>query len=154
MRWPSNESLSPQRMQNFDPGGFCEYVRVPALQTDRGVYPLPDHVTYEEGSFVEPLACPRGNHVADAPLDRVRLAFILLLCNCAGQNVNHGKPIEIGFQSRQARIRSRAGFSASRPQSKGIYQQQFARQVLAPPGVVEFRRSMLGGCIGWQINFL
>ena len=42
---------------NFDPGGFCEYVRVPALQTDRGVYPLPDHVTAEEGSFVEPLAC-------------------------------------------------------------------------------------------------
>lgn len=42
---------------HFDPGGFCEYVRVPPLQTDRGVYPLPDHVTYEEGSFVEPLAC-------------------------------------------------------------------------------------------------
>lgn len=42
---------------NFDPGGFCEYVRVPALQTDRGVFPLPPHVTFEEGSFVEPLAC-------------------------------------------------------------------------------------------------
>ena len=42
---------------NFDPGGFCQYVRVPALQADRGVFALPDHVTYEEGSFVEPLAC-------------------------------------------------------------------------------------------------
>ncbi|MCX5653564.1 MAG: alcohol dehydrogenase catalytic domain-containing protein [Planctomycetota bacterium] len=42
---------------NFDPGGFCQYVRVPAIQTDRGVFPLPDHVTFEEGSFVEPLAC-------------------------------------------------------------------------------------------------
>jgi len=42
---------------NFDPGGFCQYVRVPVLQADRGVFPLPDHVTYEEGSFVEPLAC-------------------------------------------------------------------------------------------------
>jgi len=41
----------------FDPGGFCEYVRVPALQVDRGIYPLADHVTFEEGSFVEPLAC-------------------------------------------------------------------------------------------------
>jgi L-iditol 2-dehydrogenase len=42
---------------NFDPGGFCEFVRVPALQADRGVYPLPEGVTYEEGSFAEPLGC-------------------------------------------------------------------------------------------------
>ena len=42
---------------NFDPGGFAEYVRVPALQADRGVFPLPDGVSFEEGSFVEPLAC-------------------------------------------------------------------------------------------------
>lgn len=42
---------------NFDPGGFSEYVRVPALQTERGVLVLPDGVTYEEGTFVEPLGC-------------------------------------------------------------------------------------------------
>ncbi len=42
---------------NFDPGGFAEYVRVPALQTDRGILKLPDDVTYDEGSFVEPLGC-------------------------------------------------------------------------------------------------
>jgi L-iditol 2-dehydrogenase len=41
----------------FDPGGFAEYVRVPALQTDRGVYPLAEGVTFEEGSFAEPLGC-------------------------------------------------------------------------------------------------
>jgi L-iditol 2-dehydrogenase len=44
---------------NFDPGGFAEFVRVPALQTERGVYPLPENVSYEEGSFTEPLACVR-----------------------------------------------------------------------------------------------
>jgi len=42
---------------NFDPGGFSEYVRVPALQTDRGVLVMPDSMTYEQGSFVEPLGC-------------------------------------------------------------------------------------------------
>jgi len=42
---------------NFDPGGFSEYVRVPALQTDRGILHLPDDVSYEAGSFVEPLGC-------------------------------------------------------------------------------------------------
>jgi L-iditol 2-dehydrogenase len=42
---------------NFDPGGFSEYIRVPALNVDRGVFPLPDDITFEEGSIVEPLAC-------------------------------------------------------------------------------------------------
>jgi len=42
---------------NFDPGGFAEYVRVPALNVDRGVYLLPDEVSFDEGTFIEPLAC-------------------------------------------------------------------------------------------------
>jgi L-iditol 2-dehydrogenase len=42
---------------NFDPGGFAEFVRVPALQTDRGILKLPDSVSYEAGTFVEPLGC-------------------------------------------------------------------------------------------------
>jgi L-iditol 2-dehydrogenase len=42
---------------NFDPGGFTEFVRVPALQTDRGVFRLPAEVTFDEGTFAEPLGC-------------------------------------------------------------------------------------------------
>lgn len=42
---------------NFDPGGFAEFVRVPELQTDRGILVLPDSVSYEDGTFVEPLGC-------------------------------------------------------------------------------------------------
>lgn len=42
---------------NFDPGGFAEYVRVPPLQVDRGIYLLPDDMSYEVGTFIEPLAC-------------------------------------------------------------------------------------------------
>jgi len=50
---------------NFDPGGFAEYVRVPALNVDRGVLRLPAEVSFEEGSFVEPLGCVvRGQRVA------------------------------------------------------------------------------------------
>jgi L-iditol 2-dehydrogenase len=50
---------------NFDPGGFAEYLRVPRLNVDRGVFLLPDEVSYEEGAFVEPLACVvRGQRVA------------------------------------------------------------------------------------------
>ncbi len=45
------------RQTNFDPGGFAEYVRLPAINVDRGVFPLPDEISYEEATFVEPLAC-------------------------------------------------------------------------------------------------
>ena len=42
---------------NIDPGGFSEYARVPGINVDRGIFPLPDDVTYDEGVFIEPLAC-------------------------------------------------------------------------------------------------
>lgn len=42
---------------NFDPGGFAEYVRAPKINVEKGVYLLPDDMSYEEGTFIEPLAC-------------------------------------------------------------------------------------------------
>ncbi|HHL40829.1 MAG TPA: alcohol dehydrogenase [Deltaproteobacteria bacterium] len=53
------------RTTNFDPGGFCEYVRVPAVNVDRGVFRLPRGMSFIEGSFSEPLGCVvRGLRVA------------------------------------------------------------------------------------------
>jgi L-iditol 2-dehydrogenase len=45
------------RTTNFDPGGFAEFIRVPGINVDRGVFLLPDEISYEEGTFIEPLAC-------------------------------------------------------------------------------------------------
>jgi len=45
------------RQTNFDPGGLAEYIRLPAINVDRGVFLLPDEVSYEDATFVEPLAC-------------------------------------------------------------------------------------------------
>ncbi len=54
------------RKTNFEPGGFAEYVRLPAINVDRGVFPLPEQVSYEEATFIEPLACIlRGQRVAN-----------------------------------------------------------------------------------------
>ncbi|MBI5598734.1 MAG: alcohol dehydrogenase catalytic domain-containing protein [Deltaproteobacteria bacterium] len=53
------------RKTNFDPGGFCEYVRVPAINVDRGVFHLSESVSFEEGTFSEPLGCVlRGMRMA------------------------------------------------------------------------------------------
>ena len=50
-------SCDTLRKTTFDPGGFSEYVRLPAINVDRGVYPFPDALSFEEATFTEPLAC-------------------------------------------------------------------------------------------------
>lgn len=45
------------RTTHFDPGGFAEYIRVPKTNVQLGTLPLPDEMSFEEGSFIEPLAC-------------------------------------------------------------------------------------------------
>lgn len=53
------------RQTNFDPGGFAEYVRLPAINVDRGVFLLSDKMSFEEATFIEPLACVlRGQRIA------------------------------------------------------------------------------------------
>jgi L-iditol 2-dehydrogenase len=48
------------------PGGFAEYVLVPATLVDKGTYRLPDHMTYDQSTFIEPLACViRAQRLAD-----------------------------------------------------------------------------------------
>jgi len=53
------------RSTNFDPGGFAEYIRIPKINVDRGVFPLPEEVSFDDGVFIEPLACVlRGQRLA------------------------------------------------------------------------------------------
>ncbi|MFA7255501.1 MAG: alcohol dehydrogenase catalytic domain-containing protein [Candidatus Omnitrophota bacterium] len=42
---------------NYDPGGYSEFVRVPKINVEHGIYVLPKNVSYEEGTMIEPLAC-------------------------------------------------------------------------------------------------
>ena len=45
------------KASNLDPGGFAEYVRVPAANARHAMFRVPGHVSDEAASFVEPLAC-------------------------------------------------------------------------------------------------
>ncbi|MGB9914072.1 MAG: zinc-dependent dehydrogenase [Candidatus Bathyarchaeales archaeon] len=50
---------------NYFPGGFAQYIRVPSINVEHGVYKLPESMTYDEGTFIEPLACViRGQRLA------------------------------------------------------------------------------------------
>lgn len=53
------------RRTHFDPGGFAEYIRVPEINVRLGTYPLPEEISFDEGSFIEPVACiVRGQRLA------------------------------------------------------------------------------------------
>jgi L-iditol 2-dehydrogenase len=53
------------RKTSFDPGGFAEYLRLSSLHLEEGVYILPESVSFEEATFIEPLACVlRGQRLA------------------------------------------------------------------------------------------
>ncbi len=45
------------RTTNFYPGGFAEYIRVPEINVEKGTLHLPDEISFEEGTFIEPLGC-------------------------------------------------------------------------------------------------
>jgi L-iditol 2-dehydrogenase len=45
------------KASNLDPGGFAEYVRVPAANVRHATFRVPARVSDEAASFVEPLAC-------------------------------------------------------------------------------------------------
>jgi len=50
---------------NYYPGGFSQYIQVPKMNVEYGVYRLPPDMSYHEGTFIEPLACViRGQRLA------------------------------------------------------------------------------------------
>lgn len=50
---------------NFIPGGFAEFIRIPKINVEKGTIKLPEGISFEEGSFIEPLGCVvRGQRIA------------------------------------------------------------------------------------------
>ncbi len=42
---------------NYDPGGFSEFIRVPQENVRYGTFILPEEVTFEDATMIEPLGC-------------------------------------------------------------------------------------------------
>ncbi len=60
------------------PGGFAEYILVPASLIENGTYLLPDSINYDQGTFIEPLACV----VRAQRLARVKKGQTVLVIGC------------------------------------------------------------------------
>ncbi|MDE0184397.1 MAG: alcohol dehydrogenase catalytic domain-containing protein [Candidatus Poribacteria bacterium] len=51
---------------NFDPGGFAQYLRITGKSVTKGTLKLPDSVSFEQGAFIEPLGTVvRGSRAAE-----------------------------------------------------------------------------------------
>lgn len=67
---------------NYEPGGFSEFVRVPKINVENGTYRLPDNVSYNEGTMIEPLACVlRAQRIMDIKRGQ---AVIVMGCGVSG----------------------------------------------------------------------
>lgn len=45
------------KKSNLDPGGFAEFLRIPATHVQMTAHKIPDSISFEEAIFMEPLAC-------------------------------------------------------------------------------------------------
>ena len=64
------------RTTHFDPGGFAEYIRIPKINVELGTLRIPDSMTFDEGSFIEPLACVvRAQRIAGLTAEQTALVI-------------------------------------------------------------------------------
>jgi L-iditol 2-dehydrogenase len=78
-----NETACPaMHHKHIDPGGFSQFVRVFESGLAHGLYPLPDSMDYEQGSFVEPLGCVVRSVRKTAPVECH--SILVLGCGLAG----------------------------------------------------------------------
>jgi L-iditol 2-dehydrogenase len=55
--------------KHIEPGGFSQYIKIFESGMRKGLYRLPDSMSFEEGSFVEPLGCVVRSLRKAAPIE-------------------------------------------------------------------------------------
>jgi L-iditol 2-dehydrogenase len=64
------------------PGGFAEYILAPEILVEKGTYLLPEQISYDQSTFIEPLACVvRAQRLAGA---RERQSVLVIGCGMSG----------------------------------------------------------------------
>ncbi|MFN4132757.1 MAG: alcohol dehydrogenase catalytic domain-containing protein [Candidatus Hadarchaeales archaeon] len=70
---------------NFYPGGFSEFIRIPKINVEKGMYRLPPSLSFEDGTLIEPLACVvRGQRLAG-----VKPGGTALILGCGPSGILH-----------------------------------------------------------------
>jgi L-iditol 2-dehydrogenase len=109
------------KTSNLDPGGFAEYVRIPAANVRHATFRIPAHVGDEAASFVEPLACclravrragiAPGDTVAVLGLGSIGCLFLQLARRAGAAAV--GVDLDPARRARAGRFAAAAGAPAA-----------------------------------------
>lgn len=69
------------------PGGFAEYILVPEVLVEKGTYRLPEKISYDQSTFIEPLACVvRAQNLAE-----IKNGQTVLVMGCGMSGLLHVK---------------------------------------------------------------
>ncbi len=146
------------RQTQLDPGGFCEFVRVPATHVTSVAFPIPAGLSDHEACFMEPLGCCVRNvrRVGIKPGDTVVIVGLGSIGLFLGQlvQVNGGHVIGLDLDpARHALAKAhgfRAAFTAASPefesQIKEITSGRGADVVMFTAG----KPAMVSGALGWM----
>lgn len=69
------------------PGGFAEYILIPEPLVEKGTYLLPENISYERSTFIEPLACA----IRSLRLAGVKKGQTVLVLGCGVSGLLHIK---------------------------------------------------------------
>jgi L-iditol 2-dehydrogenase len=69
------------------PGGFAQYILVPKALVEKGTYRLPDSISYDQSTFIEPLACV----VRSLNLAGIKKGRTILVMGCGMSGLLHVK---------------------------------------------------------------
>lgn len=74
------------------PGGFAEYILVPEVLVEKGTYHLPDLISYDQSTFIEPLACV----VRAQRLAGIQAGQTVMVAGCGMSGLLHVKLAKAG----------------------------------------------------------
>jgi len=104
-----------QGINNFEPGGFSEYLKVTGKSVQTGVMKIPDEISFEEGTFIEPVGTVlRGQRAAD-----IKPGESVLVIGCGLSGLLHiktakalGAGLIMGCDVEETRLESAKKFGA------------------------------------------
>ncbi len=131
---------------NFFPGGFSEFIRVPEINVKTGTYKLPENISYEEGTFIEPLGCVVRCH----RLAKMREATSLLVIGAGISGILHiqlarvlgvKKIVAVDISDFKLRMAKKFGADEVHPAGEEL-KEKFARVIVCAGAA----QALLDGC--------
>ncbi len=130
-----------QTVNNFAPGGFSQYLRVSGRSVISGTFKLPDHLSWDDGAFIEPL----GTVVRAMRTISLKPTQSLLVC---GSGIAGLLMIKLARALGAGKI-----FATDMSRCRLEKAKEFGADVaiLATDNVAEAIRSNNGGCLADQV---